>query len=85
MTEKQYEQAVAINDQIKKLSAIKEAIGAKKVKLTFVDDRVFNLPTPSSNQLDEGLLNGFVDAHSQKIIEEIDEKIAYLKKEIEAL
>lgn len=86
MTEQQFNEAVRINRRIEELEKVKKEISS--------------LPSTQLSYIQEGdsirdgwtilgrvmrLISGILDRHDKQIRQEIDDEIAKLKKEIEAL
>lgn len=87
MTEQQFDEAIRINERIKELEKVKSEISSKvNEKLTYIKkgDSMRDDWEIVGNWIMIGIAD-ILDRHDILIRQEIDEEIAKLKKEIEAL
>lgn len=87
MTKEQYQRACEINERLQQLKQVKEAIhGTATHRLMYVYNRNINRDdyTPCANYIMHYISN-LLDTHDKMIRAEIENEIASLEQEIEAL
>ena len=87
MTKEQYQRACEINERLKPLKQVKEAIhGTATHRLMYVYNRNINRDdyTPCNNYI-MSYIDNLLDTHDKMIRAEIENEIATLEQEIESL
>lgn len=87
MTKEQYQRACEINERLKQLKQVKEAIhGTATHRLMYAYNRNINRDdyTPCNNYI-MSYIDNLLDTHDKMIRAEIENEIATLEQEIESL